>query len=398
MKESTGLLLKLSEQREKVNTFAEDGAPEELDKLKSESIALEAAYRAALTAEEKGTERTTQGSETREYATLLAAASVGRIVHAVASGRQLDGAEADLLQFHDLPGNAIPMAMLAPDLEKPEKFAVATITGDEPASTDEVLGQIFPQAVSAWCGVVGGMVPSGTRQVPVLKTGATAQALAKAASVTESTASIVITTLTPKRISAAVRFAKEDQATFPFLEESLKSNLRDSLADQFDKVVLTRAAAPKGLLKFGTDPTKNGSSVTNISHALSAIFAGVQGKHASQASEVKLLLGAATYADLGRAIFDAGSGVLGGEKLNSISAGVRVSANVPAKESTGEDALVVKGTGRRNAVSTMWDSVELEVLRNPYTDADKGEVILTAVAMFDYAILDEAGFTRVRFK
>ena len=34
MKESTGLLVKLSEHREKVNGFAEDGKAEDLDKLK----------------------------------------------------------------------------------------------------------------------------------------------------------------------------------------------------------------------------------------------------------------------------------------------------------------------------------------------------------------------------
>ncbi len=41
MKESTSVLVRLSEHREKVNGFAEDGAPEELAKLKSESIELE---------------------------------------------------------------------------------------------------------------------------------------------------------------------------------------------------------------------------------------------------------------------------------------------------------------------------------------------------------------------
>ena len=393
MKESTALLLKLSKLREQVNTFADGGDASDLDKLKAESIALEAAYRAAVTAEEASEERTAEGSERGEYATLVSAASVGRIVHAVASGRQLDGAEAELLKHHDLPGNAIPLGMLAPD---PEKFAVATITGDEPAVTDEVLGQIFPQSVSTWCGVVGGTVATGQRQVPVITAGASAQALAKAASVTESTATLAITTLTPKRLSAALRYAREDAATFAYLDAALRVNLRDAVSDQMDKVILTRAAAPKGLLTFGTDPTQNGSSVANISHALASIFAGVDGSYASMAAEVKLLLGTATYSDLGRAIFDAGSGILGGEKLNSISAGVRVSANVPVKASTGEDALVVKGAGRRNAVSAAWDSIE--VVFDPYSDADKAEIVLTAIAMFDFAILDESGFTRIRFK
>ena len=78
MKESTkACLMRLSEHREQVNTFAEDGAPEELAKLKAESIDLESQYRAAVTTEEKSEERTSQGSEGREYLGLLSKASVG---------------------------------------------------------------------------------------------------------------------------------------------------------------------------------------------------------------------------------------------------------------------------------------------------------------------------------
>ncbi len=391
---STTALIALSEHREKVNTFAEDGAPEELAKLKAESIDLEGKYRNAVTAEEKSEERTSQGSENREYLGLLSKASVGRIVHAAASNRQPDGAEAELQKFHGLQGNAVPLAMLAAD---PEKFAAATVTGDEPASAGEVLGIVFPQSVAAWVGVVGGMVPSGQRQVPVLSTGAVASVPVKGVGVTEATAAFEVTTLTPKRVSAAVRYDRADAATFEYLGDALQMNLRNAISDKMDAEVLNRATDPKGLLTFGTDPTKNNGSTSNMSHALSTIFAGVDGKYASLASEIKLLLGTSTYADLGSSIFDTGSGALASEKLGQVCGGVRVSANVPTKDATdGDEALIVKGMGRRNCVSAMWDSVE--IVTDPYSDASKAEVILTAIAMFDFAILDEDGFTRIRFK
>ncbi len=396
MKESTTALLALSEIREKVNTFAEDGASEDLDRLKKESIEFEGKYRAAVTAEENGEERRSQGSEHREYLGLLSGASLGKMISAVASGRQVDGAESELLRHHNLPGNAIPLAMLAAE---PEKFAIATLTGDEPASTGEVLGTVFPQSVAQWCGVVGSTVPTGQRQVPVLTAGADASALAKAAPVTESAATFAITTLVPRRISASVRYAREDALTFGYLDDALRANLRNAIADEIDKVLLTRATNPKGLLAFGTAPTKNDASTTNISHALAGIFAGVDGKYASMASEVKLLLGPSTYSDLGVSIFDPGSGLLGQEKLSAICGGLRVSANVPTKDaSTGEDAVIVKGMGRRNCVSALWDSIEIMILADPFTNAAKGEVILTASAFFDFAILDEGGFARLRFK
>ena len=393
MKESTTMLLKLSELREKVNLFAEDGKVEDLDALKEKSIELEGKYRAAVTKEEEGEERTSQGSEGREYLSLLGKASVGRIVHAVASGRQLDGPEAELLKHHDLAGNAIPLAMLAAD---PEKFDSATVSGDEPATGSEVLGIVFPQSVAEWCGVVGSTVPTGQRQVPVLSTGAVASTPAKGDAVSETTAEFAVTTLSPKRVSAAVRYDRADAATFEYMGDALQMNLRNAISDQMDQVVLTRATDPKGLVAFGTDPTKNVATVTNATHALTAIFAGVDGKYASMASEIKLLLGTATYSDLGSSIFDAGSGTLATEKLAQVAGGVRVSANVPTKAASGEDALVIKGMGRRNAVSAMWDSIE--IVMDPYSDASKAEIVLTAISMFDFAILDEDGFTRIRFK
>ena len=394
MKESTTMLLKLSEMREKVNTFADDGDASDLEKLKKESIELEAKYRAAVLGEEKGEERTSQGSEGREYLGLLGRASVGRIVHAVASGRQLDGPEAELLKHHgSLPGNAIPLAMLAAD---PEKFAAATVTGDEPSDTGEVLGIVFPQSVAQWCGVVGSTVPTGQRQVPVLSTGAVASVPVKGDAVGETTAAFTVTTLSPKRISAAVRYDRADSATFAYMDSSLRQNLRNAISDKMDAEVLTRATDPKGLLTFGAAPTKNAAGVENAAHALTAIFAGVDGKYASMASEVKMLLGTATYADLGSSIFDTGSGVLAGEKLAQVAGGLRVSANVPTKAGTGEDALVVKGMGRRNCVSAAWDSIE--IVMDPYSDASKAEIVLVAISMFDFAILDTAGFTRIRFK
>ncbi len=282
--------------------------------------------------------------------------------------------------------------MLAAD---PEKFAAATVTGDEPASAGEVLGIVFPQSVAAWCGVIGSTVPTGQRQVPVLSTGAVASVPVRGDAVTEATASFTVTTLAPKRISAAVRYDRADAATFEYMDSALRMNLRNAISDKMDAEVLTRATA--GLLAFGNDPTKNAAGVSNISHALAAVFAGVDGKYASMASEVKLLLGTSTYADLGSSIFDTGSGVLAGEKVAQVAGGLRVSANVPTKDaSTGEDALIIAGMGRRNCVSAMWDSVE--IVTDPFSDASKAEIVLTAITMFDFAILDEGGFTRIRFK
>ncbi len=392
MKESTSLLVKLSEMREKINGF--EGEDADLDKLRTESMEMERKYRAAVESEEKSEERSETSSEGRELKGLLGKASVGKIVLAAMGQRQTDGAEKEVQEHFELPANAIPVGMLA---NEPEKFARATITGDEPSTTANILEILFPMAAATWCGVVGEMVATGERQHPVLTAGATAERVAQGSSVTEGTAAFGITTLKPKQILASLRYSREDAASVGYMDEALRMNLRDAIADLIDIQILTRSTDPKGLVAFGTDPTKNGNAVTNTTHALSSIYAGVDGKYAGMASEIRLLLGTSTYAAVGGVVFDTGSGMLGIEKLSAVSGGVRVSANVPTKDATnGEDAVVVKGMGRRNCVSAMWDSIE--VIFDPYSDASKAEIVLTAVAMHDFAILDEAGYTRVRFK
>ena len=345
---------------------------------------------AALLEPEPHEKRETTTPEDRELRSLHGKASVGRMVNDLFHNRGIDGVERELQDHYGIEGDQIPLALL-------EQRAAATITGDEPSRTESVIGQVFPQAVARWAGVSIEMAEAGQKQYPVLTTGLSVTAPAKAATAAETTGAFNVVTLTPGRLQGAFRYSREDAAVFDYLDMSLRSNMQEALTDALDNQVLNRAGANKGLLTFGTAPAKNGANVTNLTHALDAIYSNVDGKYASQANEIKLLLPNGAYSDLGKAIFAASDSVLALEKLGQICGGVRTSSNMPAKDATnGDEALVVVGMPRRNAVAVTWPGVTLTL--DPYSAADTGEIILTALVQHDLAILRTDGYKRIRFK
>ena len=215
-----------------------------------------------------------------------------------------------------------------------ETRAETAISGDNPNVARPVLGQLFPTSIAAFAGVAVETVPSGEAGYPVITTGATVEALAQGASGTESTGAITITTLVPKRLQASLRYQREDAARLSYLDASLRENLSMALAAKLDEQILNRATV--GLLTFGSAPTVNGATVSNLTHALASIYGSVDGIFAQTASEVRLLLGDNTYPALGKELVSTltvGNVTIGTsfslEKLNEISGGVRVSTHVP---------------------------------------------------------------------
>ena len=161
------------------------------------------------------------------------------------------------------------------------------MTGDEPASTGEVLGIVFPQSVAAWCGVVGGMVPSGQRQIPVL-------------SVPERNASrrwprapcrhggdrgLYGDDPDPKAGECGCpRYDSErTSATFDVHGRCAAGmNLREAISRQNgrrDSHPCDRAEGPAG--RSGPIRRRTRPQSANMSHALTAIFGAVDGKYAS---------------------------------------------------------------------------------------------------------------------
>ena len=331
-------------------------------------------------------------TEGRDMRRLLARGNVGQMLANIAEQQQHTGAEAELQQHYQLPIRSIPLAMLRrfddPELET---RAAATIPSTVNSMQHESLRYVFPMSQSAFLGIAQETVSVGDAIFPILTSDLTVTTPARSAAGTETTAVFTAETLTPRRLQASLRYTREDKARFLLLDSDLRENLSMGLQDGLDKEVIQ---GTNGLLGTGglTVRSGDGAAEATFSTYRGLLYDSdtLDGRYADQASSVRMLMGAATYAHCGASYRTANSDISAVENLLMNSGGVRISANIPAPASDVQAVLVSKGTMRRNMVSALWQQVD--IIFDEITAASTGEVILTAFAMFAVKIIDQAGF------
>ena len=168
MTSSTQLQLKLSELRETINSFPDDGDTSELDKLTNEHVDTERRYRAALVTESSSdsTRKSSGDGESTELRSLIKRASLGRMLAGIADDAQGAGAERELRQASRVPDNYIPWSMLE------ERTAVA-VAGDEEGMIRPWIQRVFPRSAMAATGVEMITADVGEQLVPIVGTGIT---------------------------------------------------------------------------------------------------------------------------------------------------------------------------------------------------------------------------------
>ena len=61
-----------------------------------------------------------------------------------------------------------------------------------------------------------------------------------------------------------------------------------------------------------------------------------------------------------------------------------------------QQAVVIRGMQYKHAVAPLWDG--LEILVDPYSKSDTGEIVLTAVLLMNFKVVRAAGYTRYGLK
>ena len=101
----------------------------------------------------------------------------------------------------------------------------------------------------------------------------------------------------------------------------------------------------------------------------------------------------------------AGSGESGAEALERRSASSQASSYIPAAPNQGARENVQDGNilhagddpMRGDSIAAMWPALEL--IRDPFTKAGDGEVVLTWISLWDaYMAFRQAAYKRVAFK
>ena len=393
---SQKLALRLSELRQKLNELsAQDELTEtEQDEMRSLSGAypkLEERHRAAIISEstEEAAALDEDGDgEDRERRELRSRCKVGRYVTAALDGLPVQGAEAELSNAAGCPG-AVPLELF------PERRAVTPA----PATTDENLAAIVPaifdRSAASWLGIEMPTVPVGDAGYPVLSTSLTGGVVAKSAEADEGAGAFSVTMASPRRISGAFRFTYEDSARLSGMERALRSNIASVLSDALDAQAVNGSGSGdgtvNGLLNILTDPTAPAANAETFARYISAAAGHVDGLFAVDLGGVRQLVGVQTYGHMA-GTFRANEDATTAEAwLMARTGGVRTSRRIAAPASNIQQAIVRRANpmGDRVAVMPVWEG--LQMIRDPYTGARKGEVGLTALMLVGDVIVLRGG-------
>ena len=360
----------------------------ELDRLRNEYQDVERRSQ-ALTIAGDAPEPIETRSEDRDFRDLERRSNVGELLDSVLAHRAADGAIAELQQHHGLDGNQIPLALLAGD--ELETRAVTPAPADVGQNQQAIIPYVFPQSAAAFLAVPQPTVPVGEAIYPVLTSALAVGTPAENAEQEETTGAFTADVLSPSRLQAAFFYSREDRARFAGMDAALRQNLSDGLSDGLDKQII---AGVNGLLGTGGLTAPEAPTVTaTFANYRGLIYdaAVIDGRYASAAADVRLLLGAETYAHAASVYRSNNADDSALDSLMRVSGGVRVSAHIPAA-ATNDQSLIIRKGGRMDAVAPVWEGVT--VIPDEVTKAKAGQIVITAVMLYAVKILRSDGFGR----
>ena len=397
MTDAQRLELKISENRQRAAILAgkselSDDDRAEIDTLTNEQPDIERRWRAATIAEadaDTGAEQ--PDAATSELADIETRADIGRIAAAVADMKPTDGAEAELQAHYGVGADAVPLRML---LDPEHRTTGGTgAPSDVGAVQHPIIPYVFPMGSAAWLRIPTPTVSVGESNYTVVSTAASPGTPAESADQATSAAALTASVLSPQRIQAALFYTVEDKARLRGMGESLRQNLRDALSNEFDKYVLQGAVV--GLLVGTNLPNGNTSTVDTFPTYLKRFgYDQVDGRYASDVSDLRILVGSDTYGDMAATYRANSSAMQALGELKAATGGVRVSANMVPTASVKQNGIVRRGGPRLDAVAPVWEGVQIIV--DPYTQSKAGEIILTAVMLAQFKVLRAAGFAKVQ--
>lgn len=442
MTESQKKSLALSEARSKLNGLIEernkmpsDKEPskeqvEAMDAATRKVGALEIEYRAAVTAEEQAgskkepeTTEESQSPEEREMAELYGKASLRDYFVEVLDKGRADGASKEYREAFlgsDMVGYA-PISMLM----DPEEIAIeerrAIDRGVEHRAVTPVaasalglgtqapvLGRVFTRSVASRLGVSMPSVPAGTRNYPYMTGGTTISNQSDGGSQAAVAGSFEGKELAPIRMTGSYEWNIRETLLMPQLESALRADLRMAFTDQMDNQAINGSGSspnPTGFIAELPAPDHDGA-VTTWDGAIGKFAEMVDGLNSYDVSD----LAAVMHPELFDYLFElyAPNNVNrprenAWEYLRMKLSGLSVTSRISGNAGSGSDAalsrlgIVAKraypGT---NAVMPIWRAMQL--IADPYTLAQAGQMRVTAVGFYNFKVIRETGWALVSIR
>ena len=406
MTKSQKLTVRASEIRQRLNEIAglegdalTDEARAEEATLSTEFRDTETKLRAATIAEGDPAEirETRETPEQRERTELRGRSRLHRFVHAAIQDRAPDGAEAEFAAALGCPG-LVPLGMFGPTAgERAEHRAVTPAPADSDVTTTHanIVPALFDRSVAGYLNIEMPTVPTGIRSFPVLSTSLTGGPKAESAAAAETAGAFTVSDADPRRITGSFKILKEDIAKMEGLEDALNQNLSAVLSDEWDKQAINgNGTAPNlnGLLAQLTDPAAPASGAETFDRYLEAFASHIDGLFAVDEMGVRGLVGPQTYRHMAASLRTGNAAdQTFSQYWRANGGGLRSTRRIADPASNIQMAVVRRANpaGDRIAVSPVWSGVE--IVRDPYTGAGKGEIVVTGCVLVGGVVLLRSG-------
>jgi len=425
------LEIEQSELREVCNTMAlrvaggeelTDEEKTDLDTKGKRLVEIEPALRAAIQADEQVTEtiaRQEWNSEQLELIDISRKATLtGYITQALQRGA-LEGPEKELNEALNMPmlsrGINFPTAMLSPAEPDPETGRIER--ADAVTSLSAVKAQsnlagwirrLFRSRACSRLGVTFESAMVGERTHAVVTGGSNAATVAQGASRPDTAKfTMSVVEMAPNRLTGAISWQVEDLARLPGLEAEIRNDVGNVFVEKMESEIWNGNAqlSTNGLLAGITNEFASDQASLTAAGATAATYRTefaklIDGLYAEMPSETNSVLATSIYthimnlaeADLRMLALD----TLKGQGWN-ISSSLYVDATAQQPASGKPWAISSKARGReRTCVAAAWPSIGL--ILDEITQAAKGEVILTLLALWDFAIIRQDNWVRHKRK
>ena len=318
-----------------------------------------------------------------ELRALTKKANVGDVISATVEQRMTTGATAEIQAHYKLNSNQIPVEMLRVDRGVEMRVAAVVPDAIGDASQAEVITPVFATGDGAFLGVERPTIPVGTASFPLLSTAPSVQGpFADSSDAAQTNSTFVANILSPERLQASFAYRSSDAARFSGLDSSLRLALNSGLQEALDAQAIS---GDDGLLTGTNLDNNNAAAISTFQLYLSGLLYGrVDGRYARTPSDVRALVGQATFTHASGTFKGNNSDESAVERLGSRAGGLRVSPHVPAVSGNKQNALIRLGMERGAAVQPMWQGIT--ILVDPYSRSVQGEVVISAVLLSNFAI------------
>ena len=398
MKQASEVRLKLLEMDPEA-----EGAAEKRAALTKELAAREKAIQAALAEPEPAADPEKRAAgEGKEFAELETRVKVGAYLSAAMEMRSVAaGPEAEFNAALKIGANEFPLRMLAPAEER------ATTDADTTVRPLRWLDRLFAETAAMHIGVTFDSVAPGVASYPVTTAGAGAAQRGRSQVAADAAWTIGVSELKPKRNAVRAVFTTEDAARIPGLEDALTRDLRMALTEGVDRAIFIGDAGANpntgdivGLTTAANvnEQTLTQSNKVKAEETLAAFLDLVDGKHASGLADLKMATSVGANTLWGRTIANsAAENQTVAQFLMKSGMSWMTRGDLDTGTGNGKfGAFIGRKRGLPGAgVAAMWAAGTL--IRDPYSNAAKGEVAVTLNYLWDFGLPRPSNFSRLKF-